>query len=262
MGITLTVKNQTEEWRWDMELSNKTIVITGASKGLGRETALRLCRRNPNLVLVARTASLLEETQQEIENLTGKAPLIIPCDISDEMEVNRMSGIVRDRFHHIDVLVNNAGIGVHKIAESMSGEEMRRQFEVNFYGPFYCIKALLPLLMRGASPYILNIGSLAGEISFADNSIYAATKSALSRFSEGLRRELKKSHISVGLFLPGLVDTSFQDDRKDGVKAPPFMLLDRKKVAAKLERMINRRQEKAYMYRWMLLPMKLRQLME
>ena len=138
------------------------------------------------------TESLLKQTQKEIEDLTGRSPLIIPCDVSSESDVERMSGIIRKNFHHIDVLINNAGIGIHKISEGMSNEEMRKQFEVNFYGPFYCVKALLPLLKLSDSPYILNIGSLVGEISFADNSIYAATKSALSCFSDGLRSEMKR----------------------------------------------------------------------
>ena len=137
---------------------------------------------------------------------------------------------------------------------------MRKQFEVNFYGPFYCIKALLPLLKLSDSPYILNIGSLVGEISFADNSIYAATKSALAGFSDGLRREMKESNISVGLFLPGLMDTSFQYDRAHEIKAPVFMTLDPRQAAVKLENMIIGRRQKVYMYRWILLLMKLKQL--
>ncbi|MCX5813343.1 MAG: SDR family NAD(P)-dependent oxidoreductase [Proteobacteria bacterium] len=243
-----------------MELSNKTIVITGASKGLGKETALRLCRQNTNLVLVARTENLLKQTQKEIDNLTGRSPLIIPCDVSNESDVERMSGIIKTNFHHVDVLINNAGIGIHKISEDMSSEEMRKQFEVNFYGPVYCIKALLPLLKLSDSPYILNIGSLVGEISFADNSIYAATKSALSCFSDGLRSEMVKSNIRVGLFLPGLMSTSFQNDRERKIKTPSFMILDPQKVAAKLERVIHRRKKKVYVHKWMLFLMKMKKL--
>jgi uncharacterized protein len=137
---------------------------------------------------------------------------------------------------------------------------MRKQFEVNFYGPFYCVKALLPLLRLSDSPYILNIGSLVGEISFADNSIYAATKSALSCFSDGLRSELVKSNIRVGLFLPGLINTSFQNDRERKIKTPSFMTLDPKKVAEKLEWVIYRRKKKVYMYKWMLFLMKINKL--
>jgi short-subunit dehydrogenase len=212
------------------------------------------------LILIARTESLLKQTQKEIESLTGKTPLIIPCDISNEEDVDRMAEMINKKCKHVDVLINNAGIGIHKVSEKMSNEEMRRQFGVNFFGPFYCIKALLPLLKLSDSPYILNIGSLVGEMSFADNSIYAATKSALAGFSGGLRRELKEFNIKVGLLLPGLMDTSFQYDRAHGIKAPAFMTLDPRQAAMKLENMIVRNKRETYMYRWMLALMKLKQL--
>lgn len=240
--------------------SNKVIVITGASKGLGKETALRLCRQNTSLILAARTESLLKQTRKEIEVLTGRTPLIIPCDVSSQSDVERMSEIIKNNFQHIDVLINNAGIGIHKISQSMSNEEMKKQFEINFYGPFYCVKALLPMLKLSYSPYILNIGSLVGEISFADNSIYAATKSALSCFSDGLRNEMKKFNIKVGLFLPGIMDTSFQNDRERNIKIPAFMILDPQKVAVKIERAIYRRRNKVYMHKWMLFLMKIKKL--
>jgi uncharacterized protein len=243
-----------------MELSNKIIVITGASKGLGKEIALRLCLQNPYLVLIARSENLLQETEREVESLIGRRPLIIPCDISNETDVNRMLGIIQSNFHHIDVLINNAGIGIHKISEKMSNEEMRKQFEVNFYGPFYVIKALLPFLKSSDSAYILNIGSLAGEISFADNGVYASTKSALMGFSKSLHLEMKEFNIKVGLFLPGLMNTSFQHDREKEIRVPAFLNLNPQKAAVKIEEMIYKRRKQLYMYRWMLLLMKIKQL--
>jgi uncharacterized protein len=123
----------------------------------------------------------------------------------------------------------------------------------------YVIKALLPLLKRSHAAYILNIGSLAGEVSFADNSVYAATKVAIGGFSNGLYREMKKLNIRVGLFLPGLMSTSFQHDRRHDAKVPSFLVLDPHKAAMKLEEMIDRRGKKVYMYRWMLLLMKVKQ---
>jgi len=243
-----------------MSLSHRNIVITGASKGLGREAALRLCQKGANLILVARTKGLLEETGKKIECLTGAAPLIICCDVSNEQDVERMSRIIRDKFRHIDVLINNAGIGIHKTSEEMSGEEMRKQFEVNLYGPFYCIKALLPLLRLSNSAYIINVGSLVSKVSFADNSMYAATKYGLSGFTEGLRQEMKKWNIKVGLFMPGLMNTSFQEDREGGVGAPAFLVIPPEKAALKLEKMIYGRKGTVFMYRWMLFLMKIKKL--
>ena len=243
-----------------MPLSHKNVVITGASKGLGREVALRLCQKNANLVLVARTKALLEETRKRIEDLTGKAPLIICCDVSKEEDVGRMSRMIGERYRHVDVLINNAGIGIHKTSEEMGGEEMRKQVEVNLYGPFYCIKALLPFLKRSRSAYIINVGSLVSRVSFADNSMYAATKYGLSGFTEGLRLEMKKRNIRVGLFMPGVMDTSFQGDREGGVRAPAFLIIPPEKAALKLEKMIYGRKGTVFMYRWMLLLMKIKRL--
>ncbi len=241
-----------------MDLSDKTIVITGASKGLGKTLAIHLSGHKGNMILVARTRSLLENVRDEIEGMIGKAPLVIVCDISRENDADHMAEIIRERFQRIDVLINNAGIGMHKMSEAMTNEEMRRQFEVNFFGAFYCTKALLPLVRLSASGYILNIGSLISEISFADNSVYAATKFALAGFVEGFRHEMRKSNVKVGLLLPGLMDTSFQGDRKGTFRVPGFMILNAQKVAATIERMIGKRTSKEYMYRWMLLPMKMR----
>ena len=243
-----------------MELANTTIIITGASKGLGRETALRLCCRNPDIILTARSEGMLKQTQAEIEKLTGKKPLIIPCDVSIESDVKCMAGIVKEKFDHVDVLINNAGTGIHKTMERMDSGEMKKQFEVNFFGPFYCIKALLPLLKRSSSAYILNIDSLVSEVPFADNSVYASTKAALACFSSGLRKEMKKYDIGIGVFYPGLMKTSFNNDREEALKVPSFMIIDPGKAAIKLEEMIFKRTRKLYMYKWMLRLMKVKNL--
>jgi short-subunit dehydrogenase len=244
-----------------METLDKTVVITGASRGLGRETAVRLSRKYANVVLVARSQDLLDQLQKEIAELTGRSPLAIACDVADEDDVKRMAAKVQENFNCVDVLINNAGIGIHKVSEQMTGEEMRKQFAVNVFGPFYCIQALLPLLKLGQCGYVLNVGSLVSKVSFADNSVYAATKSALAGFSEGLRHEMKKLNIKIGLFLPGLMNTAFQADRVESAhKVPSFLILDPKKAAEVIEKMIGKRKKKVYLYRWMLWLMKTKQL--
>src|SRR3972149_10312787 len=131
-----------------MKLTDKNIVITGASRGLGRELAKKLSLSRPNLILVARSIDELEIVQKEIPEQTGKSPLVIKCDVSDENEVKNLTGIIRDKYNHIDILVNNAGIGIHRESEVIENNEMRKLFEINFYGPYYLIKSLLPLLKQ------------------------------------------------------------------------------------------------------------------
>jgi short-subunit dehydrogenase len=242
-----------------MDIENKTIVITGASKGLGREMAILFSQKKANVILVARTESLLQRVQAEIEKLTGHAPFTITCDISSERDVSRMAATIQEKFHQVDVLINNAGFATYRLSESISNQGMRRHFEVNFFGAYYCIKALLPLVKQSESGYILNVGSLFSQIALAENSVYAATKFALAGFSEGLRRELKPFGIEVGLFMPGPMRTSFQENRaENALKSPESMVLDPKKVAVTVDKMIRRRKKKVILPGWMMLALKVK----
>lgn len=242
-----------------MDIQNKTIVITGASKGLGRAMAIHCGQKQANVILVARTESLLQQVQKEIASFTDYTPLIIKCDVSEESDVQHMVESIQDKFQKVDVLINNAGFGTFRKSENISNREMRQHFRVNFFGAYYCIKALLPLLKQSESGYILNIGSLFSKVALAENSVYAATKFALAGFSEGLCRELKPLGIAVGLFLPGPIKTAFHKNRaKDAPKSPQSFMLDPQTVAVKLEKMIHRRTKQVIYPCWMLPALKLK----
>ncbi|MEN8251215.1 MAG: SDR family NAD(P)-dependent oxidoreductase [Bacteroidota bacterium] len=242
-----------------MDLNAKVVVITGASKGLGKQAALHLSNLGARVILVARSADLLQNVTKEIKETTGKEALAISCDISDETDVKNIVTIIQDKFQRVDVLINNAGIGIYKPIERLSNIEMRRHFEVNFYGPYYCTKALLSLLKQSKSGYILNIGSLFSKVSLGENSVYAATKHALAGFSQGLSQELKRYKIKVGIFMPGAMKTSFQDDREDGaIQMPEILMLKLDKAASIIGKMIKKKKKQVIMYRWMLVGLKLK----
>jgi short-subunit dehydrogenase len=242
-----------------MGIENKIVVITGASKGLGRETAIHFGQRKAQVILVSRTEMLLCQVRDEIERQTGNAPLVIRCDISSETDVSHMAAMIKERFQHIDVLINNAGFGTYRVSENISNQEMRRHFEVNFFGAYYCVKALLPLLKHSEAGYVLNIGSLFSQVALAENSVYAATKFALAGFSEGLRRELKPLGIGIGLFLPGPMQTSFQETREEGTwKSSDRMALDPKQAASVLEKMIHQRKKQVILPWWLMLALRVR----
>ena len=237
-----------------MEIKEKVIIITGASSGLGKETALLLSRSGAHVVIVARSKKRLKDVQDEIKQITGESPLAVRCDISSEEDVTSMAAKVKEKYDHVDVLINNAGIGKYRVSEEISNQEMRKHFETNFYGAYYCIKALLPLIKSQGAGYILNVGSLFGKIAFADVSVYAATKFALAGFTEGFRQELKPHGIGVGLLMPGPINTSFQDNRKEGErKAPAFITLKPSRVAKVIKKMIQRNKKNVILPRWMLL---------
>ncbi len=245
-----------------MELENRVIIITGASRGLGKETALHLSRLGAHVVLVARSEGQLKDVQGEINAITGDSPLAVRCDISSEEDVACMAARVNERYGQVDVLVNNAGFATYRMSENISNQEMQRHFEVNFFGAYYCIKALLPLIKQSGSGYILNIGSLFSQVALAENSVYAATKFALAGFTEGLRREMKPFDIRVGLFLPGPMDTSFQDNREESaLKAPSFVSIDPQKAAVALEKMIRGNKKTVILPRWMMMLLKIRYLL-
>jgi uncharacterized protein len=242
-----------------MKIANRIIVITGASKGLGKEIAILLSRQNANLILIARTKTILSDVQNTIESKTGKKPFIIPCDISNENDVENMKELISKNYEKVDVLINNAGIAIEMPISDMRNVEMRKQFELNFYGLFYCVKALLPLLRKSDSGYILNVGSILSELSFAETSVYSATKFAVSGFSEGLGYQLKQYNIKVGLFLPGPMNTSFHDNKDiKALKIPSFVMLNPLKAALIIEKMIRERKRKVYMYMWIKILMKIK----
>jgi hypothetical protein len=149
--------------------------------------------------------------------------------------------MVRKNYDRIDVLINCAGIGRYHPSEMMSNQEMRRHFEVNVYGTYYCIKALLHLLKSLGDAYVLNIGSLFAKIvPFSDVSVYAASKFALRGFSDGLRKELKPYGIGVGHLMPTPVNTPFQDKKDAGERrVPAFLTLNAIQVAKMIAKMIQ-----------------------
>jgi short-subunit dehydrogenase len=242
-----------------VNLNDKIVLITGASKGLGKELAVYLSKYGSNLILVARTYESLLNTKKIISKKTGKTPVIIQCDVSNPEDVKNLAIFIKEKYQRLDILINNAGIAFHVESENLGCEHMKQQFEINFYGAFYCIRELLPLIKQSQYGYILNICSIADRVPFSENSIYAATKSALKTYSRGLQLEMRKYGIKVGIFYPGLMKTSFQDDRGENQnKIPSFLILDTKKVVARIKKMIEHRKNRSYMYRWMIWLMKIK----
>ena len=148
---------------------------------------------------------------------------------------------------------------IYKRFEDTNFLEMRKQFEVNYFAPYYCTRALLPLLKKSEEGYVLNISSLLSRVPFALTSVYSSTKAAVNTFSTGLRSDIKKYNIKVGIFLPGSIDTTFQDD-KNNFTTPKPLNLNSKKTTAKIVKKIQNRKKSLLMYRWILILMKIKQI--
>ncbi|HKZ06206.1 MAG TPA: SDR family oxidoreductase [Methylomirabilota bacterium] len=189
------------------EVRGTTVVITGATSGIGRETAREFARAGARVVAAGRREERLRELVAEIES-AGGAALGVRTDVSDAAQVERLIAAARERFGAVDTLVNNAGIGLAARFEQQSIEDFRRLMEVNFWGAVYACKAALPLMRaQAAGGCIINVASIMGKRGMPFETAYCASKFALAGFSEALRTEVMAQGIDVSTIFPGAVES-------------------------------------------------------
>jgi len=191
---------------FEYDLKNKTVLITGGSRGLGLVMAREFAREGARLVLCARDEQELQQAQADVEDF-GAEVMTVPCDVTDRQAVNEMIAAVNDRFGTIDVLVNNAGVIQVGPLEVMTMEDFERAMQSHFWGPLNTIMAVLPSMRQKKSGRIVNISSIGGKVSVPHLVPYSASKFALVGLSKGLRAELLKDGISVTTVCPGLMRT-------------------------------------------------------
>ena len=185
------------------------VVITGASAGIGRATAIRFAREGATIVLAARSRERLERLAERLEHRFGVEVLVVPCDVRDRGQVEELAEAAIATFGRIDVLVNNAGYGLYGRIEDTPDEAFRDLLETNVLGVHHAIRAVLPHMRRRASGHIVNVGSVVGKRSWPYHGAYAASKFALTGLTQALRGELAGSGVSVTLVLPASTDTEF-----------------------------------------------------
>jgi short-subunit dehydrogenase len=202
-----------------MRLRDKTVIVTGASSGIGRETAIAFARADANLVLASRNEAALNELAAEVLPLVRRV-LVIPMDVTQRAAVDVMAQRVAEEMGSIDILVNNAGLGLNALLAEGSMTNVRRLFEVNVFGALHCVQAVVPYMKRQGSGQIINVSSVAGKIATPRNGAYAATKFALTAISDALRLELADHGITVTTVYPGITDTPFMDNVLKEVDMP------------------------------------------
>ncbi|MEH7387685.1 SDR family oxidoreductase [Bacillus sp. JJ1521] len=192
-------------------LKGKTVVITGASSGIGEKIAYLAAEQGASPILLARSYDQLEKIAQNIKDKYNIDCLFYKLDVRDTDNVKEVFEDILRHAKTIDVLVNNAGFGVFANVVDADINQMKAMFEVNVFGLISCTKMVLPTMMKQNSGHIINIASQAGKIATPKSSVYSASKHAVLGFTNSLRMELSNTNIHVTAVNPGPIRTRFFD---------------------------------------------------
>lgn len=193
-----------------MKMKNKRVLITGASSGIGKATALLLAREGAELFLVARRKEKLEEIAKE----TGAKILV--ADVNDPDIAKKLSIFTNEK---IDILINNAGLALGRDkVETSKWEDMESMITTNITANFRVAHALIPWMLKNGGGDIINLCSIAGHYTYPGGAVYCATKHAVLAFTRALREETAGKNLRVMQISPGMVDTEFSTVRFKGDK--------------------------------------------
>lgn len=201
-----------------MNLKNKVALVTGGSKGIGYAIAEKLLEAGADVFITART---VESVEKALVNLTKKGKAFgRDYDVRDEGQVRSMLSDCERVLGGIDILINNAGIGIlGKTVEEIRPDEFRRTLETNLFGVYYACHFAIPMMKKRGGGYIINISSLAGQNAHPKMAAYNASKFGLNGFTEALMQEVRQDDIKVSYICPGSVNTSFGNDTPSEEKA-------------------------------------------
>ena len=198
-----------------MDLTGKTAIVTGGTRGIGHAIAKAFVKAGATVAITARTESKIESTIAKL-NLAGPGTATgYLCDVRDYKQVKELFAEIGG----VDILINNAGIGIFSSVERMSPEDFRAVLETNVFGVFYCCHEAIPLMKQRGGGYIINISSLAGTNAHPQMAAYNASKFGLNGFSEALMQEVRHDGIKVSYIMPGSVNTEFGGDKSNDQKS-------------------------------------------
>ena len=224
-----------------MDLDGTRVIVTGASTGIGRVTALRLARRGARVFAAARD-------ERRLEALAAEHPEIVaaPCDVADDAD---RAALVKQS-EPVDVLVNNAGLGWKGMVEDMPPDKVQQLFDVNVLALIDLTQRVLPGMLERGRGHVVNVGSIAGYVSAPGETVYCATKFAVQGFTDGLRREVVRRGVDVTLIAPGPIKTEFMARIRTGEPAGQPGALDYglppESVAKAIERALTRTRVPGY----------------
>lgn len=198
---------------------NRIALITGATSGIGRATALTLSKNKFDIIITGRRKELLEDLKKEINNTSSGKLYILNFDVRNKDEVDKAIDSLPKEWKDIDVLVNNAGlaVGLNHINEGVI-DDWERMIDTNVKGLLYMSRKVLPIMTAKNHGHIVNIGSTAGKEAYENGNVYCGTKHAVDAITKGMRIDLLKHKIKVTAINPGMVETEFSIVRFKGDK--------------------------------------------
>lgn len=236
------------------KLSNKNIVITGASSGIGEKIAQKVAEMGARPILLARSKEKLREICEKINQGTSANCIYFQLDVSDYEQVQTVFRKIHQEVGYIDILLNNAGFGVFDSFHEADFEDIEKMFEVNVLGLMACTKEVLPLMIERNTGHIINIASQAGKLATPKSSGYSATKHAVLGFTNSLRMEFAKTNIFVSAVNPGPIETNFfniADKSGNYVKNVKKFMLKSDDVAEKVIKLMIYPKRELNLPRWM-----------
>jgi 3-oxoacyl-[acyl-carrier protein] reductase len=192
-----------------MDLNGKVAIVTGATKGIGRAIAETLVREGIDVCISARKRSEIDQTVMALAGLKQGRVTGIVCDVCDHSQVKSLIERTVEDLGGLDILINNAGIGIFATVEDMPPDDFRAVLQTNVFGVYYCCHEAIPVMKQRGGGYIINISSLAGTNPHPRMAAYNASKFGLNGFSEALMQEVRHDGIKVSYIMPGSVNTEF-----------------------------------------------------
>jgi short-subunit dehydrogenase len=194
-----------------MELDGAVVIVTGSSSGIGAATARLAAGRGARVVLAARRSARIEALARDLPDA-----LAVPTDLRDPTQIVRLVNATLDRFGRVDVLVNNAGQGLHVPVEQVRIEDLMAITELNFYAPLLAMQAVIPPMRKQGGGAIVNVSSMTSRMVLPGVGGYSATKAALNLLSQVARRELAPDGIVVSVVYPAVTATEFHQSLAAG----------------------------------------------
>ena len=206
-------------------LAGKVAVVTGATRGIGASIAAALLKEGAQVFICGRDGTSVKSALESLTAIGGKERTGgIAADVRRYEDCRRLIHTTAERFGGIDVLVNNAGVGIFKPVDQLTAEEWQAVIETNLSGVFYCCREAIPVMRKREGGYIFNISSLAAVNAFPGGAAYNASKFAVNGFSEAMMQDVRYDGIRVSTIMPGSVATDFGRAPSRGAPEPSWKL--------------------------------------